>query len=599
MLRSLCGYVGVPLLEEPFPNEDFLVKRNFSGENVTGFQVLRWIAEAGARFGRMDGQGRLRLGWYQEASFSLDRQVFASLDVADYQCAPIDKVQVRSTETDIGVVVPPDDESRTNLLAVTENPLLYAESDGELRPAAEGVYQAVREVSYRPYRVELLWEIPLLRAGMILSMETRGGERFPAYIMSRSLQGGRDSYEAVGYAVRQAQSSPVNQSLQKLRGKANELTRTIEETNSRLTDTAGKLESQITQTAREIRAEVTAGDNALQSSITQTASQIRAEVKSGDDKLQSSITQTATSIQSEIKTVNGNVSAISQKVNGISATVSGQNGKIAEISASVDDVESKLSLKADKVEVQGFVSFKDLETSGSTTINGDNITTGTLDGVTLLSTGPRGNVIIENGRIYFSSNETPDDDFDAMIYGTYQGSGTGNLKIDAPGADAIDIYVGPGSDSIGGVAGLSLDWNGGHYLSGHLGISGDLWVDGSKNCRQVTAHYGSRFLSAYEMPTAYFGDVGEGTVENGTCRIEVDPILLECGNFEIDYQVFLSPYGPGNVFVSERDSTGFTVGGDDISFGWEVKAKRRGHEDERLKPFDDSGNVVRNFANRR
>ena len=243
------------------------------------------------------------------------------------------------------------------------------------------------------------------------------------------------------------------------------------------------------------------------------------------------------------------MSAISQKVNGISATVSGQNGKIAEISASVDDVESKLSLKADKVEVQGFVSFKDLETSGSTTINGDNITTGTLDGVTLLSTGPRGNVIIENGRIYFSSNETPDDDFDAMIYGTYQGSGTGNLKIDAPGADAIDIYVGPGSDSIGGVAGLSLDWNGGHYLSGHLGISGDLWVDGSKNCRQVTAHYGSRFLSAYEMPTAYFGDVGEGTVENGTCRIEVDPILLECGNFEIDYQVFLSPYGPGNVFI--------------------------------------------------
>ena len=323
MLRSLCGYVGVPLLEEPFPNEDFLVQRNFSGENVTGFQVLRWIAEAGARFGRMDGQGRLRLGWYQEASFSLDRQVFASLDVADYQCAPIDKVQVRSTETDIGVVVPSDDESRTNLLAVTENPLLYAESDGELRPAAEGVYQVVREVSYRPYRVELLWEIPLLRAGMILSMETRGGERFPAYIMSRSLQGGRDSYEAVGYAVRQAQSSPVNQSLQKLRGKANELTRTIEETNSRLTDTAGNLESQITQTAREIRAEVTAGDNALQSSITQTASQIRAEVKSGDDALSSQITQTASSFEVKLNQTNTNLGKTDQAVASLKLTLSG------------------------------------------------------------------------------------------------------------------------------------------------------------------------------------------------------------------------------------------------------------------------------------
>ncbi len=114
----------------------------------------------------------------------------------------------------------------------------------------------------------------------------------------------------------------------------------------------------------------------------------------------------------------------------------------------------------------------------------------------------------------------------------------------------------------------------------------ELAVSGSKNCVQGTKNYGKRLVNAYETCDYLFGDVGESVIENGECIVYLDNIFKEIITTDITYQVFLTKYGKGDIWVSERHEDYFIVQADnDISFGWEIKAKRKGYENYRLEEY--------------
>lgn len=106
-----------------------------------------------------------------------------------------------------------------------------------------------------------------------------------------------------------------------------------------------------------------------------------------------------------------------------------------------------------------------------------------------------------------------------------------------------------------------------------------------KHCMQTTAHYGKRLISTYETAECYYGDIGENETKNGLCQIDIDPIFAEYVNLKNGYQVFLTPYGKGELFVLGRFENYFVVCGDNMKFGRELKAKRRGFENDRLKEY--------------
>jgi hypothetical protein len=112
--------------------------------------------------------------------------------------------------------------------------------------------------------------------------------------------------------------------------------------------------------------------------------------------------------------------------------------------------------------------------------------------------------------------------------------------------------------------------------------STNLKVTGSKNCIIKTQDNGTVAVNSYETAEYYFGDLGEDTIENNVCIVNIEPIFKETVNTDIKYQVFLTPYGKGNIWVDERTSDCFTVKGDNINFGWEIKAKRKNYENVRL-----------------
>ena len=120
-------------------------------------------------------------------------------------------------------------------------------------------------------------------------------------------------------------------------------------------------------------------------------------------------------------------------------------------------------------------------------------------------------------------------------------------------------------------------------------VFGDFTVyNGTKNAASVTRD-GVRATPAYEMAESWFGDMGESTTD-GNCEVTVpiDPIFGDIVNTSIKYQVFLQSYSKDHVWVETRNENEFVVKSDEpnANFAWELKAKRRGYEDERLVKTD-------------
>lgn len=124
-------------------------------------------------------------------------------------------------------------------------------------------------------------------------------------------------------------------------------------------------------------------------------------------------------------------------------------------------------------------------------------------------------------------------------------------------------------------------------------VYGNFYVEGGTKNRIVTTDdFGVVKLNAYETSGCYFGDIGNGLIgEDGTCIIAMDIIYLETVNTKCDYFVFLQKYGNGDLWVEDREETYFIVKGTPgLKFVWEVKARQRGYETDRLdQKLEDDG----------
>ncbi|MFR4583670.1 MAG: hypothetical protein ACLT53_11590, partial [Clostridium cadaveris] len=138
--------------------------------------------------------------------------------------------------------------------------------------------------------------------------------------------------------------------------------------------------------------------------------------------------------------------------------------------------------------------------------------------------------------------------------------------------------------------------NGSYGGWGHLS-AGSLYITGSKNCIQETENYGYRAINAYETADYYLGDIGEGNIgEDGLCYVSIDDVFMETVNTKCNYQVFLTKYGKGDIWVKERTENYFIVEGTPgLLFGGEIKAKRKGYETDRLEIADITPKVSMDF----
>ena len=116
-------------------------------------------------------------------------------------------------------------------------------------------------------------------------------------------------------------------------------------------------------------------DEANIAALTVTAAGLGTRLSDAEGNI-TQLTATTTSLTSRISDAEGNISSLTQTVNGMTLSVT--NGSA---SSTIRLLANGVQLSSQSISFSGMVSFADLSTSGWTTINGDNITTGTIEAI--------------------------------------------------------------------------------------------------------------------------------------------------------------------------------------------------------------------------
>jgi hypothetical protein len=268
------------------------------GESMSGKEVLSCICEINGCMGHMGRDGTFHYIYLEQEiqglyprndlypaddlfprdpkSTQIGKGFYVTATYEDYLVKTINKLQIREQKNDIGVIVGTGD----NAYVIEDNFLVYGKGTKELKSIANNVLSKIRGIVYRPFTADCKGN-PCLEVGDAVRLPTRY-ELIESYILKRTLKGIqalRDDLEADGEEYRTNGANGIQKSILKLKGKSNVLERTIEKTQSTITDVEKGLQSQITQTATEIRTEVKNTTDGLSSRITQNASSITAEVK--------------------------------------------------------------------------------------------------------------------------------------------------------------------------------------------------------------------------------------------------------------------------------------------------------------------------------
>lgn len=227
--RLVCDQCGVTLTGD-IPNGDYLITEFTAGE-VTGRQLIGWVAEAAGCFCRARPDGVLELAWYRETDIQIGPAgpIFyyqGSLSFEEYRVKPVERVRVQLTEDDVGVVYPLM-EGDANTYFVTGNYLLTTDSTEALEPVARGLFERLDGFTYTPCTLTVPASCNV-RAGDILTVTDRSGREFRTIVMTRTHAGGKDTLESTGGPDRTSAEALNNSGYRALSGKVFEIRKSIE-----------------------------------------------------------------------------------------------------------------------------------------------------------------------------------------------------------------------------------------------------------------------------------------------------------------------------------------------------------------------------------
>lgn len=246
---ALAAKCELELANEPRLNKDYQIQK-FTGSGVNARDLMKMVCSASGCFCNADANGKLLFDWYKkndrviispqksinEKSFRLFDVVKRSLQdnahrvlisaksggdapdgipyfanqltFSDFVVKAIDKVQVRQSDDDVGVVYPAD-EKGTNALVIQGNQLLSTTSDAALRPYVKNLYDGLNNITYVPCSNIQTPETLEIKVGDIVTVSD-GKNEFDTWITSVKHSGGKCTFESVGNANRNTTTAVNN-----------------------------------------------------------------------------------------------------------------------------------------------------------------------------------------------------------------------------------------------------------------------------------------------------------------------------------------------------------------------------------------------------
>lgn len=303
---QLAAKCGLEFANSAPINGDYSVQA-FTATNVTGRELMKMVAQATGSFIRANADGNLEYAWYvtnskliiatneseglyfhktaydKEKKILRDRQVVRlrtadvvyqpkstpyfsnQLTFSDFTVTAIDKVQVKQSDDDVGVIYP-DNATGTNALIVSGNKLLVTDSDATLRPYVKNLYERLNNMVYVPCSNIQTPETIRIRAGDIVTV-TDGKREFVTWITSVKHSGNKCTFESVGSIVRNT-TTAVNNAKYSAKHRVAEIQTSLDGISAKLGEysTKSETESAISIAIDKIQLGITeknTGDNLL------------------------------------------------------------------------------------------------------------------------------------------------------------------------------------------------------------------------------------------------------------------------------------------------------------------------------------------------
>ena len=211
--KMVCAACNLTLITETIPNRNWKIHK-FSVWGITGRQLMQWVGQACGRFVRATAAGEMELAWYTPRQIDWENLPVLNSRIEDYQTAPVDKVQIRLTEKDIGVIC----GAGSNGYVITGNFLLTTQTPNQLQPVTQTLYDSLHQVSYTPCKLTLPANT-IIQPGDILSLN----QGQTVYVMKKVQNGHLETLECTGSAYRTSTTATNSGKLTALYGSVLEL----------------------------------------------------------------------------------------------------------------------------------------------------------------------------------------------------------------------------------------------------------------------------------------------------------------------------------------------------------------------------------------
>lgn len=248
LVQLACQRAGVTLASSSLPINGSYSVQAFYADDLTCRQIISWAAEAAGCYAHMNADGKLQFLTYTDKrstakitpdGASNSTAYYAdSLSYEDYTVKAIEKVQIRQSDSDVGVIYP-DSTTATNTYAVQGNLLLTTGAEANLKSVVQNLYNVLKNVTYTPCKVSVPSSSGLA-CGQIVHVKDARGWEFDTYLMSATISSGKASFESVGSASRESSSAVNSQSYKNLTGKMLEIKTSVDGLEVKASDLTGK-----------------------------------------------------------------------------------------------------------------------------------------------------------------------------------------------------------------------------------------------------------------------------------------------------------------------------------------------------------------------
>jgi hypothetical protein len=327
LVQLACQRAGVALAISSLPINGSYSVQAFYADDLTCRQIISWAAEAAGCYAHMNADGKLQFLTYTDKRSTVkitpdgasnSTAYYAdSLSYEDYTVKAIEKVQIRQSDSDVGVIYP-DSTTATNTYAVQGNLLLTTGTEANLKSVAQNLYNVLKNVTYTPCKVSVPSSSGLA-CGQIVHVKDARGREFDTYLMSATISSGKASFESVGSASRESSSAVNSQSYKNLTGKMLEIKTSVDGLEVKASDLTGKytdLKATVDGLSSEVKKDtkITGGGNLILGSESFKNAELKGNEVSGssvtyNDTGSATVTNANSNRYFHWQTVNEHVSA--------------------------------------------------------------------------------------------------------------------------------------------------------------------------------------------------------------------------------------------------------------------------------------------------